>query len=261
MKRSIIVANWKMYATSIADAHLLATSTRNNVADLKNLEVILCPPSIWLTEVADILRKNNKTILGAQNMFYETDGAYTGEISPLMVKEIADYVIIGHSERREHFDESDMEINEKVLAALKHGLVPIICVGENEEGSDLDQPIKELREAIDHVPTSEYRKIIVAYEPVWAISAAGKGKSADPSYVAKVVTRLREFLHSDTPILYGGSVNSGNIAEYAKRPEIDGVLVGSASTKSSEFNNICKIWAENKTVGQIQLKEDNARSN
>ncbi len=244
MKRSIIVANWKMYATSVADAHILATSTRNAVSDLKGLEVVLCPPSIWLSEIADILRRNTKTKLGAQNMFYEKSGAFTGEISPVMVKEIADFVIIGHSERREHFSESNMEINEKVLAALEVGLTAIVCVGEQKEGSDLAQPVKELRDALDHVPAKACRDIIIAYEPVWAISNAGKGKSAEAAYVAKVVTKLREFVHSDTPILYGGSVTPENISEYAKRPEIDGVLVGSASTKIVDFTKICKTWAE-----------------
>lgn len=248
MKRSIIVANWKMYATSIADAHLLTTSIRNHVADLKGLEVVLCPPSLWLPEMAEILRRNGKTMLGAQNMFYEFDGAYTGEISPVMVKELADFVIIGHSERREHFAESGMEINEKVLAALKVGLVPIICVGEKNQNGSLNQPISELKEALDHVSVKDYKNIIIAYEPIWAISNDGKGTNADPFYVAKVASKLREFIHTDTPILYGGSVNTKNIAEYAKRPEIDGVLVGSASVKVADFNQICKVWTETRNL-------------
>jgi triosephosphate isomerase len=248
MKRSIIVANWKMYVTSVADAHVIATAVRNNVADLKDIEVIICPPILWLTEIADILKRGGKTVLGAQDMFYEPDGAYTGEISPLMVKEVSDYVIVGHSERREHFGETNIEVNEKVLAALKAGLVPIICVGEKTKSTNFNQPVKELEEALRGVPKKYYRNIVVAYEPIWAITSTTKHENADPLYVAKAIVRLRELVHSETPILYGGSVSSANIKEYAGRPEIDGVLVGSASVRSAEFIKICKIWAETKSL-------------
>jgi len=245
MKRSIIIGNWKMYATSIADASVLSTSIRNHVADIKDVEIILAPPVIWLPEIAQILKRSQKTRLAAQNMFYEPDGAYTGEISPLMVKEVADYVIVGHSERREHFGETDMEINEKVLAALKAELSPIICVGEKERGSVIGQPLNELQEAIAGIPKKHHKDIIVAYEPIWAI---GTGDNADPAYVAKVTTKLREVVSEHTPILYGGSVTSSNITEYANRPEIDGVLVGGASVRAAEFVKICKIWAEAKSL-------------
>ncbi len=245
MKRSIIVGNWKMYATSMADAHILATSIRNHVADIRDIEIILAPPTIWLSEVAQILGQNNKTRLAAQNMFYESDGAYTGETSSLSVKEVADYVIVGHSERREYFGETDLETNEKVIAALKANLVPIICVGEKAKGSVIGQPLKELQEAIASVPKKHYKNIIVAYEPIWAI---GTGKNADPVYVAKVVTKLREIVNINTPILYGGSVNSNNIAGYADRPEIDGILVGGASVRAAEFVKICKVWSATKSL-------------
>lgn len=234
-----------MYATGMADAHVLATSIRNGVADVKNIEVVLAPPTIWLSEIAQILGQNKKTQLAAQNMSYEPDGAYTGETSPLMVKEIADYVIIGHSERREYFDETDMEVNEKVIAALKARIIPIICVGEKEKGSALGQPLKELQEALASVPKKHHRDIIVAYEPIWAI---GTGDNAEPDYVARVETKLREIVNIYTPILYGGSVNSKNIGGYAARPEIDGVLVGGASVRAAEFIKICKIWSEAKSL-------------
>jgi len=248
MKRSIIVANWKMYATSIADAHVLATSVRNNILGLKNIEIVLCPPAIWLTEIADIVRKGGKISLGAQNMFYEPDGAYTGEISPLMIQEVADYVIIGHSERRENFGETDMDVNEKVLAALKADLAPIICVGEKSKSASLEQPIRELKEALRNIPKKYFKEIIVCYEPVWAISSPKKQDNADPMYVAKAVNKLREIVHIDTPILYGGSVSSSNISEYAARPEIDGVMVGGASVRSGEFVKICRNWSYAKSL-------------
>ncbi|HLC43975.1 MAG TPA: triose-phosphate isomerase, partial [Patescibacteria group bacterium] len=188
MKRSIIVGNWKMYATSMADAHVLATSIRNYVADVKDIEIILAPPTIWLSEIAQIIGRSEKTKLAAQNIFYEPEGAYTGETSPLMIKEIANYVIVGHSERREHFGETNLEVNEKVIAALKAGLTPIICVGEKTKGSTIGQPLKELQEALDHIPKKHHPNIIVAYEPIWAV---GSGENAEPDYVAKVATKLR----------------------------------------------------------------------
>ena len=245
MKRSIIVGNWKMYATSMADAHVLATSIRNYVADVKDIEIILAPPTIWLSEIAQIIGRSEKTKLAAQNIFYEPEGAYTGETSPLMIKEIANYVIVGHSERREHFGETNLEVNEKVIAALKAGLTPIICVGEKTKGSTIGQPLKELQEALDHIPKKHHPNIIVAYEPIWAV---GSGENAEPDYVAKVATKLREIVNIHTPILYGGSVNSGNIGGYADRPEIDGVLVGGASVRAAEFVKICKIWSEAKSL-------------
>jgi len=245
MKRSIIVGNWKMYATSIADAHVLTTAVRNGVAKIPGIEVILCPPSIWLTEISSIIKKNPKSFLGAQNMFNEPEGAYTGEISPLMVKEVADYCIIGHSERREYFGETDFDVNEKVLAALKARITPIVCVGERKVKNKPDEPVRELKEALDNVPKSRLKDIIVAYEPVWAI---GTGENAEPEYVARVVSKLREIVSDSTPILYGGSVNSKNIKGYAERPEIDGVLVGGASVRSGEFIQICKIWSDTKAI-------------
>jgi len=248
MKRSIIVANWKMYISSIADAHILATTVRNNVVSMDKTEVIFCPPSIWLTEVKQIIGKSTKISLGGQNIFYEPDGAYTGEISPLMLKEIAEYVIIGHSERREHFGETNFDVNEKVLASLRAGIKPIVCVGERKKSGNLVQPIRELHEALNHVPKKYYQDIIVAYEPIWAISNGIKGDNASPDYVARVANKLREIVHTDTPILYGGSVNSKNAKGYAERPEIDGVLVGGASVRAAEFIKICQIFNESRGI-------------
>jgi triosephosphate isomerase len=245
MRRSIIAGNWKMYAVSIADANILATTIRNNVAKIPNVETILCPPTIWLSEVAQIIKKAPTIKLGAQNVCEEAEGAFTGETSVLMVKEVADYTIVGHSERRGIYGETNLDVNDKTLLALKAGLTPIICVGEKKKSAKSAQPISELKSALDGIPKKYYKNIIIAYEPVWAI---GTGLNADAEYAAKVITRLREFVHADTPILYGGSVKSGNIAEYAKRPEIDGVLVGGASVRAAEFVKICKIWSETKDI-------------
>jgi triosephosphate isomerase len=244
MKKSFVVGNWKMYLTSSADASVLTTTLRNNMPKIST-EVIIAPPIIWLSEVISILGKKGKIATATQNMFYEPEGAYTGEISPVMIKEMSDYVIIGHSERREYFGETNMDVNEKVIAALKAGLKPIICVGEKKKSLNAAQVVKELEEAIMHIPKRRFKDIIVAYEPVWAI---GTGENADPAYVARVITKLREYVSNDTPILYGGSVKSTNIEGYAKRPEIDGVLVGGASAKATEFIKICQSWDEIKTL-------------
>lgn len=244
MRRPMIIGNWKMY-TNASDAHILAMTVRNYVANIQGVEVVLCPPAIWLTEVLNVVGKGGKINIGAQNMFYESEGAYTGEISPVMVRDIAKYVIIGHSERREYFGETDLDVNEKVIAALKAGLSPIICVGEKKKS--IKQPvsvINQLREALLHVPKKHYKDIIVAYEPVWAI---GTGESADPEYAARIITELRQLVLRDSPILYGGSTNSKNAAEFAKRPEIDGLLVGGASLRASEFVKMCSIWSECKS--------------
>lgn len=245
MARSIIIGNWKMYVESVAGADILATTIRNNIAGITNIETVLCPPAIWLTEIAQIVGRSAKLELGCQNLFYEPHGAYTGEISPLMVKEVAKYAIVGHSERREHFGETNFDVNEKVLACLKAGLRPIICVGERKRTTTLGQPVRELGEALQHVPKKYYKDVIVAYEPVWAI---GTGDNAEPEYVARTAVKLRELVDTETPILYGGSVNSGNIGDYAERPEINGVLAGGASVRAGEFVKICKVWGEKKSL-------------
>lgn len=244
MRRPIIVANWKMY-TNASDANILATTVRNYVSGISEIEVVLCPPTIWLSEVSQIAGKGGRLQVGAQNMFHESEGAYTGETSPLMIKDVADYVIIGHSERREYFSETDLDVNDKVISALRAGLSPIICVGEKKKSTKYpSQPVNQLKEALLHVPKKYYKQIIVAYEPVWAI---GTGENADGEYVAKVVSALRELVLRDSPILYGGSVNSKNAKSYGARPEIDGLLVGGASLRAAEFVKICATWAECKS--------------
>lgn len=242
MRRPLIAGNWKMY-TRGADAQILATTIRNGVAGLEGVEVVLCPPSIWLSEVLSVVGRGGKVELGIQNIFYEPDGPYTGEISPQMARDLARYAIVGHSERREHFGEKDFDINEKVIASLQAGLVPIICVGERKRETLPKEPLNQLKAALEHVPKKNYKNLVVAYEPIWAI---GTGENADAKYVAKVVSYLREVGLGETPVLYGGSVNSSNVEDYAKQPEIDGLLVGGASLRASEFVKICQVWQRNK---------------
>lgn len=244
MRRSMIVGNWKMY-TSSSDAHILATTIRNNASGAQGVEIVLCPPVVWLSDMVGIVGKGGKIHLGVQNIFYEEEGAYTGEISPLMVRDLAKYAIVGHSERREHFGETDLDVNEKVIAALKAGLSPIVCVGEKKKSEKYPTSVvNQLKEALLHVPKKHFKDIVVAYEPVWAI---GSGENADPEYAAKVISELRQVVLRDSPILYGGSTNSKNAKGYAERPEIDGLLVGGASLRAAEFVKMCGIWSEAKS--------------
>lgn len=240
----IIAANWKMY-TRAADAQVLATAVRNGAARIEGIGVVICPPAIWLSELRLALGRGGKVELGGQNMFYEEEGPYTGEISPLMLRDLASHVIIGHSERREHFGERDYDVNEKVIAALEAGLTPIICVGEKKKKALPKEPREQLRAALLHLAKRDFEKIIVAYEPVWAI---GTGDNAEPEYVGRVINYLRELGLTKTTFLYGGSTSSKNVRVYARRPEIDGLLVGAASLRASEFIKICQIWSEVKLM-------------
>lgn len=261
MRKPLIIANWKMN-TTLSDAVVLATSVKNNVADL-DIDVVICPPSVWLYPVAEILNpptgggpRNIK--LGAQNMYFTDNGSLTGEISPVMVKALAKYVILGHSERRSHFKESEDFINDKIHAALKHNLIPIVCIGEIKKMHELKQGrgrpsrvdlrsdvVSQLKSALAQVSEDDAEKMVVAYEPVWAI---GTGQAATGGYAAGVIADLREVfakkynrqLAERVRILYGGSVDSENIKEFIYQPEIDGVLAGTSSLKASEFIKICK---------------------
>lgn len=257
MRRPLIIANWKMN-TSLADATVLTTTIKNNVANL-DVDIVLCPPYVWLYPMSEILEKSSKNLdLGAQNMWFTKDGAMTGEISPSMVQALAKFVIIGHSERRANFHETDDLINDKVKAALDHKLIPIICVGElrklHEEKRGRGRPTKvtvssnvvhQLAEAIKGIGADDAEKIIVAYEPVWAI---GTGEAATGAYANSVIEQLRNVFAQKydqnvaerVRILYGGSVDEDNIKEFIYQPEIDGALVGSASLKTKEFIKICR---------------------
>lgn len=247
MRRPMVVANWKMN-TRASDAYILATSIRNAIAGIEGIEVVICPPAIWLSEIAQIIKKDGKVNVGAQNMFYEPEGAYTGEISPLMIVDLAKYVILGHSERRNYFHENDLLINEKVISAIKYGLTPIICVGEKSKTAPISDAVNQLREALHTIPKNRYKDVIVAYEPVWAI---GGTKVASIDHITKGMLKIREVVGRDTSILYGGSVNVEQVKELAKRPEIDGVLVGSASIRVASFIKICQDWAEAKSFKNL----------
>jgi len=243
MRIPLIAGNWKMN-TTVAEAKGLASSMREKLDKIERVEKVVCPPFVSLTAVGKLLQ-GSSVKLGAQNMYFEAKGAYTGEISPVMLKELVEFVILGHSERRWCFDETDEVINKKVQAALDFGLKPILCVGErleeNEAGETERVITKQLTGSLGGIkPTIN---LIVAYEPVWAI---GTGRAADGLTAETTIKSIRDILArlwgsdaaQEVRVLYGGSVTSNNIAEFASQSEIDGALVGGASLKADEFPSI-----------------------
>lgn len=248
MRRALIAGNWKMN-TTVGEAVTLVKEMLGGLLAVQGIDRVICPPFISLKEIKDIVQGTDIS-LGAQNMYYKEKGAFTGEISPLMLKNICKYVIVGHSERRQYFAETDNIVNEKVKAALSTGLQPILCVGEtleeNEAGKTnmvLERQIKEGLKSI-----SATKELVMAYEPIWAI---GTGKAATGVQAGRTIGFIRQTLASiwgkDSSeivrILYGGSVTGINIAEFMREPEIDGGLVGGASLKAAEFVEIVRLTA------------------
>jgi triosephosphate isomerase len=248
MRTKMIAGNWKMN-TTLADAHVLANGIRQGAEHLDHVDIVLCPPSIWLTELAHhgIGPGSLKHLkLGAQNMYFEEHGTFTGEISPLMVREVAEYVIVGHSERTHVFNETPDLIVDKVESALAHDLTPILCVGEDvqEEGSK-KKLVQQLNFLIRDLEEEDIERIIVAYEPVWAISTGPSSqlgqRAATPEYAQEIISALRTVLPAKTRILYGGSANEENCQGYLTQTDIDGLLVGGASLKLKSFLTMCEI--------------------
>lgn len=248
MRRKIIAANWKMYKT--------CPETENFIKEFKELagnydekEVVICPPFTSLY-VAHKLLENTPFKLGAQNVFWEKEGAYTGEISPVMLKDLnCDYVIVGHSERRQYFLESDEMINKKIKTAFAFGLNPIFCVGEKweerEQGKTEEVIKRQVEKGLDGLDEAQVKNIVIAYEPVWAIGTGHSAKGEDANEVAKLIREIvakmyGESVSKDIRIQYGGSVNPQNISEFLSQSEIDGALVGGASLKPESFWSIVK---------------------
>jgi len=251
MRKPIIAANWKMNKT-VSEAAGFAREITDLTRDIFNVEIVICPPFTALSAVGEILKDTNIK-LGAQNMHWEKSGAFTGEISPLMLRDIGcRFVIIGHSERREYFKETDQDVNRKIKSALSFNLIPIMCVGEKlkerESGETLKVVERQVREGLREVPEEEAKNIVIAYEPVWAI---GTGKTATPEDAAGVHRFIRSVLSQiyseeiaqTIRIQYGGSVNAENIDELMKEEEIDGALVGGASLSINSFLRIIKFNA------------------
>lgn len=243
MRKWIVAGNWKMHNT-IAESIALARAVKEGTAGLKNGEVVVAPPFTALHSVGEAL-KGSAVTLAAQNMFFEDKGAFTGEVSPVMLKDAGcTYVIVGHSERRKYFLESDETVNLKVKKALISGLKAIVCVGETDE--DRQQGVtqtvvaRQVRGALFGI--EEMNDIVVAYEPVWAIGTGKVATSAQAEDVHAFIRRLLKERYGsaadDVRILYGGSVTKDNIAELAAIEDIDGALVGGASLKPDGFLGI-----------------------
>jgi triosephosphate isomerase len=250
MKRvPMIAGNWKMN-TGVEEAVKLVKAMLPGLDKVVGVEKVVCPPFISLDAVKKAL-KGGSVKLGAQNLFYEDKGAYTGEIAPPMLSGLCEYVIIGHSERRQYFGETDEIVNKKLKAAIRNGLKPIFCIGErleeNEAGKTESVLLRQLLACSDHDNYSN--GIVIAYEPVWAI---GTGRAATAAQAEKTIAYIRRIVTEQqggdiggaVRILYGGSVTAVNIAEFMKEPDIDGALVGGASIKSDDFISITRQAAE-----------------
>jgi triosephosphate isomerase len=248
MRKLIIAGNWKLNLAEKEAVELVPT-LRNNLIDFDAVDIVVCPTFIVLPVVHDVLLDSN-IALGAQNTFWEDSGAYTGEVSVPLLKDIGvQYVIVGHSERRQYFGETDETVNKKIKAVLAHGLTPIVCVGEvlkeRESNKTFEVIEKQCTGGFAGLTAGEIEKIIIAYEPVWAI---GTGKTATPGQAQEahhfIRTLLAKMHDNDVAqtirVQYGGSVKPENSAELMSQPDIDGALVGGASLNADSFSEIIK---------------------
>lgn len=252
MRKPFVAGNWKMNKLA-GQAKILVEEMLPGLQSVHAVESVLCPPFLSLMLVSELVA-NTGIGVGAQNLFWETSGAYTGEVSPEMVREFCDYVILGHSERRAYFGETDQTLNKRVLAALKVGLTPIVCVGEtlseNEAGLTADVINRQVVEGLANLTAEQGEKLVVAYEPVWAIGTgrAASGPVANAVLADIIRPTLADLFGDDIAqgirILYGGSVTSANAAEFFGQPEIDGALVGGASLKPADFVAIVQAAAQ-----------------
>jgi triosephosphate isomerase len=242
-----VAGNWKMNKT-IAETRELLSALKTSLNDLQGVERVVCPPFVSLAAAHELLA-GTSIGLGAQNMYWEEKGAFTGEVAPSMLKELCGYVILGHSERRTYFGETNETVNKKVLAAQKAALIPIVCVGETlaqyEAGQTAEVVSSQTRAGLQGVSPDFASQVVVAYEPVWAIGT-GKASSAENAQGVHAGIRqvLIEMFGKETAqairILYGGSVTASNAAEFFSQADIDGALVGGASLKVDDFVAIAK---------------------
>jgi triosephosphate isomerase len=252
MRKPIIAGNWKMNKSS-AEAVAFVREIRNGLNQyVQKVDSIVCPPFIALQAVSEVLQAT-KIGIGAQNMYFQEKGAYTGEVAPDMITPYCQYVILGHSERREYFGETDEGVNKKAKAALAHNLTPIICVGEsldqNEAGETHSFVSSQVIAAFDGLSAEQAAGCIIAYEPIWAIGTGKSASSADAGRIIGITVRgaIANLYDEETAqqvrIQYGGSANPSNIADYMSHPDIDGALVGGASLKP-DFVEMVRKTAE-----------------
>ncbi len=251
MRTPILAGNWKMN-TNLASATELVNAMKNDLSQLAangNVHVVLCPPFPYLARVNELTRGTGIQV-GAQNMYYELKGAFTGEVAPAMLVDFAEYVIIGHSERRQIFHESDEVVNKKIHAALANDLKPIVCCGEaleTYENGETDVWVRgQIHAAMQGLSADQVRGLVIAYEPIWAIGTGKAATGAGANAVIGISIRgaLADLYGEDVAqsvrVQYGGSVTAKNIDEFIVQPDIDGALVGGASLKADEFIAICR---------------------
>ncbi|GAB3301024.1 triose-phosphate isomerase family protein [Hymenobacter tenuis] len=254
MRKNIVAGNWKMN-TTLQDGQALISEIVNMVQDEvtgSQVEVVVCPPFPFLTAIGKQLPEGGRIHLGAQNCHQKESGAFTGEVSAKMLQSVgAEYVILGHSERRQYFREDDELLSQKLKAALAAGLKPIFCVGESLETREADETFnyisKQLKDGLFHLSNEEFDQVVIAYEPIWAI---GTGKTATSAQAQEVHAFIREQIARaydaeaalNTTILYGGSANAQNARELFSQPDVDGGLIGGASLKSRDFTDIIKSF-------------------
>jgi len=252
MRTPLIAGNWKMHKSHLDAIHFLGQLGHElDRHNHRSVEVALCPPFTALRSVQTNIEDRHQSFkLGAQNMHWETEGAFTGEVSPVMLKALkVDYVILGHSERREHFGETDETVNNKVKSAFANDLLPIMCCGETEsehEANETETKVeRQIRDGLAGIKPDDARRLVIAYEPIWAI---GTGKTATPDDAQRVCGLIRSLLTdlydqsiaNEVRIQYGGSVKSGNTEALTSQTDIDGALVGGASLDAAEFAAIVK---------------------
>jgi triosephosphate isomerase len=254
MRQHLVAGNWKMnmtYQDGLALVSEITSMVADEVSGLQAPQVVICPPFPFLHSVGKLLPQDSRFHLGAQNCHQKESGAFTGEISPKMLASVGcEYVILGHSERRQYFGEDDELLSQKLKAALAAGLTPIFCIGESLETREADETFnflaKQLKDGLFHLSNEEFDKVVIAYEPIWAI---GTGRTASSAQAQEVHAFIREQIAraydaqaaQNTTILYGGSANAQNARELFSQPDVDG-LIGGASLKSRDFTEIIKSF-------------------
>jgi triosephosphate isomerase len=246
MRTPFVAGNWKMFKT-VHEAVVFAKELRGGVKDVAGVEIVVAPPFTAVHPVAEALRNSNVDV-AAQNLYWEREGAFTGEISAAMIKDAgADYVIIGHSERRRLFGETDAGVNRKLRAAMAADLLPIVCVGETLEERERDETLavldRQIKDGFDGITGTAIASLVVAYEPVWAIGTGRNATAAQAQEAHRHIReRLRQWFGGDAAdacrIVYGGSVKADNIAELIREADVDGALVGGASLDVKSFGQI-----------------------
>ncbi|MFA5997243.1 MAG: triose-phosphate isomerase [Candidatus Paceibacterota bacterium] len=250
--KKLIIGNWKMYPASAKDAKAKFVAIKKVASTLRNVQTVICPPSVYISDLKRLV-SGHRCVVGAQNSWYENEGAFTGEVSPAMLSSIgAQYVIVGHSERRAVVNgcgETDEMVNKKVLAAIKAGLNVVLCVGERERDQDGDYMkfiSAQLKSALQGVQKKDFNKLVIAYEPIWAIGKhALRAASTDDALEVSILIKktFADMCGKDggcIPILYGGSVDAKNAWEFLLKSQVDGLLVGRASLDPKVFAEILK---------------------